>query len=229
MAGYTRMKLQEYADREMMMMDVANVIAGELNSSLMNHEHVSFAVPGGTTPGPMFESLCAATLDWPRVHVMLTDERWVPEDDPRSNTGLLQRTLFADRARDAVFIPFYMEGETAQSASAILSETLKPELPLSVLLLGMGTDMHTASLFPGAEGLTAALDAHAPAVMPIIQPGTGEPRVTLSGPVLANAMATHILITGADKREAVERAARLDPAEAPVRAVLSQATIHWAE
>jgi len=223
------MKLKTYADREMMMIDVANTLAGELNSCLMNHEHASFAVPGGSTPGPMFESLCAADLDWARVHVLLTDERWVPEDDARSNAGLLRRTLLRDRAEQAEFLPFYREGETPEHAAPALAEAVKPELPISVLLLGMGEDMHTASLFPRAEGLTSALASNAPPVMPIVQPGTGERRVTLSAPALSNAMAIHILITGAAKREALNRAARLDVHEAPVRTVLSQATVHWAE
>ena len=223
------MKFTEYADREMMMIDVANKLAGELNNCLMNHEHASFAVPGGNTPRPMFESLCAADLDWTRVHVMLTDERWVPETDPRSNTRLLKETLFIERAADAVFVPFFLPGETPESAAPKLSEAMQSELPLSVLVLGMGDDMHTASLFPGAEGLQTAMASDAPAVLPIVQPQTGEARVTLTGQVLASAMATHVLITGAEKREALERARQLDPMEAPIRQVLANATVHWAE
>ncbi len=223
------MNLVEYADRDMMMIDVANKLAGELTSCLMNHEHASFAVPGGTTPGPMFESLCAADLEWGRVHVMLTDERWVPETDPRSNTRLLKETLLTNRASAARFVPFYVDGETPQGAAPRLSATLLPELPISVLLLGMGSDMHTASLFPGADGLDAALDDDAPAVMPITQPGTNERRVTLTAPVLEGAMTTHVLVTGAEKREALERARHLHITEAPIRLALSNATIHWAE
>jgi 6-phosphogluconolactonase len=223
------MKFVDYPDREMMMIDVANILAGELNAGLMNHDHISFAVPGGTTPGPMFASLCAADLDWARVHVMLTDERWVPEDDNRSNTGLLRETLLTDRASAAVFVPFYMPGETPESAAPKVSEVVAPELPISVLLLGMGADMHTASLFPGADGLATAMAQNAPPVLPVVQPGSGEARVTLSGPVLSNAMTTHILIAGADKREALERARHLDALDAPVRSVLGNATVHWAE
>jgi len=223
------MKLREYPDRDMMMIDLAQKLAGELNMCLMNHEFASFAVPGGTTPGPMFESLCAADLDWSRVHVMLTDERWVPEDDPRSNTGLLRRTLLTDRASEAVFIPFYRDTASPDEAARALSDTLRPELPVSVLLLGMGADMHTASLFPGADELSAALAPDAPAVLPVVQPGSGEARVTLTGPVLSQAMATHVLITGAEKRAALEKAMQSDAVDAPIRTVLSQATVHWAE
>lgn len=229
MAGAARVNLIEYPDREMMMIDLANVLAGELNSCLMRHEHASFAVPGGTTPGPVFDSLCAADLDWSRVHVMLTDERWVPEDDPRSNTALVRERLLVERAAAAVYVPLYTGAERPEDAIAEVGGALVDELPISVMLLGMGADMHTASLFPGAEGLADALDLHAPPVAAIRAPGAGEPRLTLTLPVLKSAMARHIVITGAEKREALDRARGLPPEEAPVGAVLSGATVHWAE
>jgi 6-phosphogluconolactonase len=93
----------------------------------------------------------------------------------------------------------------------------------------MGADMHTASLFPGADNLAAALDDHAPPLMAMRAEAAGEPRVTLTAPVLKGAMSTHILITGAEKREAIEKAAKLHPMDAPIACVLGQATIHWAE
>ncbi|MGR3608705.1 MAG: 6-phosphogluconolactonase, partial [Sulfitobacter sp.] len=71
------MNLIDYADREILAMDVANLIAGELKNALLAHDTVSFAVPGGTTPGPIFDSLSGVNLDWARVQVMLSDERWV--------------------------------------------------------------------------------------------------------------------------------------------------------
>lgn len=229
MEGDPGMNLIEYPDRDMMMIDVANMLAGELGMSLRNRDRATFAVPGGTTPGPMFEALCAAQLDWDRVDVMLTDERWVDADDPRSNARLLRETLLVDRAAGANFVPFFMQGETPASAAPRLTEAIGGCLPVSVLLLGMGDDMHTASLFPRADGLLAALDAHAPPVVPIIQPGTGEPRVTLTAPVLTGAISSHVLIAGATKREALERARHCAPEEAPIQLVLSRATIHWSE
>jgi 6-phosphogluconolactonase len=102
-------------------------------------------------------------------------------------------------------------------------------LPISVLLLGMGADMHTASLFPGADLLTQALAADAPPLMALRAEAAGEPRVTLTAPVLQAAETIHILITGAEKRVAIERARDLPPEQAPIRAVLDHATIHWAE
>ena len=223
------MEFVEYPDREMMMMDLANRIAGELKSCLFQHEWASFAVPGGTTPGPIFDDLSSADLDWSRVHVMLTDERWVPEDHDRSNTRLLRERLLVDRAAEATYVPLYAPTETPEASLDALSAAIEPELPLSILLLGMGADMHTASLFPGADRLDDALSKSAPPLMAMRAPGAPEPRITLTAPVLSGAMTTHILITGAEKREALERARHLKPHDAPVAAVLANATVHWAE
>ncbi|QDY68793.1 6-phosphogluconolactonase [Qingshengfaniella alkalisoli] len=224
------MKFKEYPDRDMMMIDLANALAGELNQALSGHDAVSFAVPGGTTPGPVFDTLAAVDLDWDRVTVMLTDERWVPEDSKRSNTKLVKERLLTDKAAAAQFLPFYTGENSADDAMADLADRVAPHLPLSVCLLGMGADMHTASLFPGADRLGEALAADAPHVLPMRADGAPEPRITLTAPVLRGAMSLHVVITGAEKRKALERARELDdPAQAPVCVVLKDATVHWAE
>lgn len=222
------MQLTEYADQEMMMIDLANVLASALGDALITSETVSLAVPGGTTPGPIFDSLCATDLDWARVNIMLTDERWVPETSGRSNTALIRRRLLTSRAQAATFIPFYDGSDEPEDAMDALAETLQSQLPLSVLLLGMGADMHTASLFPGADRLTEGLSGDAPIVLPMRAPGAPEPRVTLTAPVLQGAMNTHVVITGTDKLAAIKSAANLSIEEAPINAVLGHANIHWA-
>ena len=223
------MRLVEYPDAEMMMIEVANRLAGDLNSHLMANDFASFAVPGGTTPGPVFDTLCAADLDWSRVRVMLTDERWVPEDSPRSNTRLLRERLLVERAAAARYVPLHLPGVRPEDRIEEIAGKVSANLPLSVLLLGMGADMHTASLFPGADRLEDALAPDAPAVLPMRAPGAPEPRVTLTAPVLDGAMFKHAVILGAEKRAALEKAAHLAPREAPIRAVWTDLTVHWAE
>jgi len=222
------MNLIEYPDIELLMMNLANRLAGEVRQALAIEDRVSLAVPGGTTPSPMFDDLCAADLDWSRVDVMLTDERWVPDTSERSNTRLIRQRLLTDRAAAARLVPLYNGAETPEAGLAQLEEGLKPCLPIDVLLLGMGTDMHTASIFPGADRLHDALHGE-DIVVPMRAPGAPEPRVTLSAAVLRDAMSIHILITGAEKRDAIEKARDLSPEEAPVSVVLKNATIHWAE
>lgn len=222
------MNIVEYPDAEMMMLDLAEIIAGELSSTLMHEDSASLAVPGGTTPGPIFDSLCAADLDWSRVNVMLTDERWVPEDSPRSNTALIKQRLLTNRASAATYVPLYTGTETPEEALDDLESSLAPVLPVSVMLLGMGADMHTASIFPGADRLTDALQSDV-SVMPMRAPGAPEPRLTLTAKVLRGAIKRHIVITGEEKRAALERAQHLSADEAPIAAVLSGSTIHWAK
>jgi 6-phosphogluconolactonase len=223
------MNLIEYPDRDLLMLDLADLLASELADSLRRNESATLSVPGGTTPGPVFDVLSEQKLDWDRVAVVLNDERWVPEDSPRSNTRLLRERLLVSRASAATLIPLYTPAEAPEGHLEALAEGLVPHLPISVLLLGMGADMHTASLFPGADNLAAALDDHAPPLMAMRAEAAGEPRVTLTAPVLRGAMSTHILITGAEKRAAIEKAAKLHPRDAPIACVLGQAKIHWAE
>jgi 6-phosphogluconolactonase len=221
------MELVEYPDAEMMFMQVASRIAGELRQALASGDAVSLAVPGGTTPGPIFDSLCGADLDWARVSVLLTDERWVPEGSARSNTRMLRERLLTDRAGAARFLPLHAEG-TPEEAVPTLAAAIAPVLPLTICLLGMGTDMHVASIFPGADRLQEALTTDA-ILVPMRAPGAPEPRVTLSARVLAGAISRHVVIAGPEKREALERARGLSPEEAPVAAVLKGAVVHWAE
>lgn len=223
------MEFHEYPDREMLMLRLAQRIASELGESLRAQGSATLSVPGGTTPGPVFDTLSGADLDWANVAVVLNDERWVPEDSPRSNTRLLRERLLVGRAAAATLLPLRMDAPTPEDGLEALSAGLTPHLPLSVLLLGMGEDMHTASLFPGADNLEAALRRNAPPLMAMRAEAAGEPRITLTAPVLQSALRVHVLITGAAKREALERAVKLDPREAPIACVLDQAQVHWAE
>ncbi|MCV2892129.1 6-phosphogluconolactonase [Lentibacter sp. XHP0401] len=223
------MKIVTYPDDDMLFMGLANVLAGELKSELLHEERASFVVPGGTTPGPVFDALCAASLDWSRVDVMLSDERWRPEVHVRSNARLVRERLLQGRAAEAVFHPFYTGAPTPDETLADVESTIYPCLPISVLLLGMGTDMHTASLFPRAKGLDVALSEETSALLtPIEAEGEPEPRVTLTANVLNGAMKKHLVIIGAEKRAALERAATLPPEKAPVNAILEGTTVHWA-
>lgn len=218
------MNLLTYPDADMLMIDLANKLAGELESALLHQERATFAVPGGTTPGPLFDELCAADLDWGRVDVILTDERLVPPDHPRSNERLLKERLLVGRAEAAQFHRLVPEGNEIEPVVAKLTGLL----PVSVLLLGMGADMHTASLFPGSPDLEAALSRNAPPVMQVAASGDLEPRITLTAPVLRGAITTHLLILGQEKRDALDTARKATPSKAPVSLVLGDAEIHWA-
>ena len=221
------MELIEYPDREMLALSLASRLAGQLSQHLRVSDGASLCVPGGTTPAPVYEMLSGSELDWPRVTVFLNDERWVDGDHPRSNSRLLHRHLLRDKAQAARYIDLYTGDATPEQAVPALTETLVPHLPITVLVLGMGDDMHTASLFPNAPGLEALLASDAPPVMAAA--GGAEPRITLTAPALQSALNIHIMIKGAQKRAALEAAIGADPVSAPISAFLRNAVVHYAE
>jgi len=110
---------------------------------------------------------------------MLTDERWVPETSDRSNTKLLRERLLIDAAQAAKFVPLYGGTSTPEDSLDDLIKGVQAHLPISVMLLGMGADMHTASIFPGADRLDAALHGD-DVLVPMRAPGAPEPRITIS-------------------------------------------------
>ena len=222
------MEIVEYADSEMLAMGLADKLAASLRNCLMVHDHASFCVPGGQTPRETFSILAGNALDWSRIHIFLGDERWVPTDHERSNTRLLRETLLTGPAASARLVPMVTADATPEEGIDDLLHGFQGELPISVLLLGMGDDMHTASLLPDSPDLSAALAPDAPILVPVRARSQPEARVTLSARVLRDAMETHVLILGDEKRDVLEGAEGRDPAEAPIAAFLRDATVHWA-
>ncbi len=223
-----------YPDRNQLMTGLAGLIADQLRAALMAKGKATLAVPGGTTPAPFLDALSQADLDWSKVAVMLTDERFVPETSDRSNTRLLRDTLLKNRAAKARLIPFYAAGERPEDVLDQLAAEIAGLLPIDVAVLGMGEDMHTASIFPGADRLSEALDPDGKAILlPMRAPGAMEPRLTLTAQVLRATDHLHLLITGPAKKAALEKAMSMtDVKDAPVR-ILFDAThplhVHYAD
>ncbi len=152
-----------------------------------------------------------------------------PKTTHAPTPALLRKRLLQGRAAAATLLPLYAPTDQPEDALENLAAAIAPHLPISVLLLGMGADMHTASLFPGADRLAEALSPDAPILLPMRAEAAGEPRITLTAPVLQQAMKIHVLIIGAEKRAALEQAEGLPVADAPIKTVLANATVHWAE
>ncbi|MHA1128086.1 MAG: 6-phosphogluconolactonase [Alphaproteobacteria bacterium] len=224
----------QYPDRDTLMENIAEDVADQLETAISARGVATLAVPGGTTPAPFLRLLSKADLDWSKVRVMLTDERFVPESSDRSNTRLLRETLLQNNAAAAILVPFYQEADTPEEVLGDLTDAITAALPLDVCVLGMGADMHTASLFPEADRLTEGLDLGGTEVLlPMRAPGAPEPRLTLTASVLRAAQNIHILITGEGKKAAFEAAMIDGPSsEAPIRVVLDapvQVDVHYAD
>lgn len=202
----------EFASRDVAADHIATLIEGALRAQLATFGQAGLLVSGGSTPAPIFERLAKTDLPWGDiVHVGLVDERWVEADDPRSNAGLVQRSLLTGYAATAEFIPMKTPAATPEEAVADIAEIYENFGSLGpVILLGMGPDGHTASWFPGATGLETAMDVQNTVPVAAID-ATGAPvagdmphRMTITAWMLDGAALAILYITGEDKRAVLE-------------------------
>lgn len=196
--------------------DVANALAHHV----MTKGRACLAVSGGTTPKLFFETLSRFDIPWRKVTITLVDERQVPETSPRSNARLVRDSLIQNRAVGAQFVPLFENPQASQVPS------------IDVAVLGMGSDGHTASFFPGSETLAQAIDPRTPhRLIEISAPASGEARLTFTLPALLDASLLCLHLEGKEKRAVLNAALGEGPVEAmPIRAILRSqrpATLYW--
>lgn len=225
----------DWPDRDALAGKLAQDIAMHLTARLASSGAALLAVSGGTTPVRFFEALAKTGIDWSRVTITLVDERWVDESSPRSNAALVRHHLLTGKAAGARFLPLYSPDHTPEAGWLAAELRLRTApMPMTVAILGMGEDGHTASYFPGGDRLDAALDPRTKRMTEIIRaPAAGEPRITLTLATLLAAERLVLHIEGETKRQVLERALAEGPVtNMPVRAVLHQnrvpVEVHWA-
>lgn len=183
-------------------------IAERLKAAIIDRGAANLCVTGGSTPGPVYDRLKDADLDWARVSITLSDERWVDTASPDSNARLVRERLLQGRAAAATFV--CLKGEETDPVHGAWAADLKvaPLEPFDAVLLGMGEDGHICSLFPGSpvleEGMNPAgsrLVLHTPAG----DPAPPQDRMTLTLPALIYAGLILIYVTGPAKRAILER------------------------
>lgn len=223
----------DFPAREALVEALARDIVDALERAIAAHGCASLAVSGGSTPGPLFDALSRIRLDWQRVVVMLVDERFVPPSSDRSNERLVRGRLLVGEARLARFMPLYAEGRSIGEAADMAEAGLALTAPrLDVAVLGMGADAHTASFFPDAPSLDALTDPDQPRrVMPVETASGGEPRLTLTMPVIAGAGFLALHVEGGEKRDVLDRALDSSDPRAPIARVADAAPhlkVYWA-
>jgi 6-phosphogluconolactonase len=198
-------RIQIFSDATELAKTLASEMAWEINNIASSGRKLSIALSGGSTPKLLFSILAdyySAKVNWNDVHLFWGDERCVSPDDPESNYGVARKILF-----DKISLPaqniFRIIGENdpleeAERYSSVLKNNLalKNGWPVfDMLILGMGEDGHTASIFPGREDLFSSEELCAVATHPL----SGQKRITMTGKVINNSQKIIFLVSGKKK------------------------------
>jgi 6-phosphogluconolactonase len=229
------MRVRRFLDSAALTEALAAEIVAALETALRAGRSASLVVSGGRSPAALFEQLSSVELDWRRVWIALTDERWTPTTSPDSNEHLVREHLLRNAAAKAGFIGMKNgAADPAGGAESSWSALAPLPRPFDYLLLGMGDDGHIASLFPDSPGLERALDPLLPpACVGMIAPLAPRARMSLNLSALLDSRRIGLLILGSGKWATYERAGADGPvADMPVRTLLRQRqvplTVYWA-
>ena len=194
-----------YDSRDELDAALTETIATQLTQGIASRGFASLVVSGGSTPKGLFTALSSIELDWEKVTVLLADERWVPDTHADSNSAMVKSLLLQGKAAAAKWIDFGAGQEDADAEVARVAQILSAMNSFDVVTLGMGTDSHTASLFPCAIELPEGLSTTAPVLM--TQPTTApHRRISMSKNRLLNTELGIIHLVGESKLEVYERA-----------------------
>jgi 6-phosphogluconolactonase len=216
---------RKFADIDALSRALADQLAANLKDAIAARGLASLVVSGGKSPLRLFQLLGAADLDWSRVCVALADERWVDPTDAGSNEKLVRDVLLKGPAAAARFQGLKNAAPTPDMGAVSAWETFaRVPRPFDGVVLGMGDDGHTASLFPGSPNLASALNPSAAAgCVGMRSPVTPQPRLSLNLSALLDCRRILVLISGADKWRTYLAASAEGPVQdMPVRAVLRQ-------
>ncbi|KAA0974931.1 6-phosphogluconolactonase [Pseudomonas sp. ANT_H12B] len=205
-------------------------VAKQLSDAIDARGTATLVVSGGRSPVAFFQNLAKQKLDWSKVVVTLADERWVPVEHADSNAGLLKRYLLQGPAAKAQFLSLYSASANLELAADQADRLLGELPPIDVLILGMGDDGHTASLFPNSPNLADALKVDGTRrCYPMLAPTVPHQRLTMSRALLASAKTTVLSISGQSKLTTLSAAlAGDDVAAMPIRAFLQPTLeIYW--
>ncbi len=227
------MQQSHYANREALVDSLSQRIVSLLKDAIKRQGRASLMVSGGSTPLPLFKALSASELDWSKVDIGLVDDRWVPASHQDSNERLVRDNLLVDKAAMANFIGMKTDEDDAFNAVSEVEARMQAfTMPFTVMLLGMGEDGHTASLFPCSEQLSDGLDRHSGKRVIATQPTTApHQRMSLTLPAILNTTTLFLHLVGDSKKQVLDKAlAEQDEMAMPIRAVLNAADVElvWA-
>ena len=218
--------IESFANSTQLAELAAEMTAQALSAAIAERGGAVLVGTGGRSPGPVYDRLAATSLDWSKVSVTLSGDRFVPPTSPDSNERLIRERLLTGAAGAASFTPMSVTAASVEAAAEAVEPRVRALAPYDVMLLGMGEDGHVASLIPGSPVLAAGMDPQGAHYCLGVPAGVGSPplaRVTMTMPALLNARLTLVLISGEAKRRIVAEGnglpvhALLEQAKAPVR------------
>lgn len=206
-------------------------IAGFINARLDRDDKATFVVSGGTTPGKCFDYLSGYSLEWDKVQIALSDERWVPADHEDSNERLVREALLKNEASSADLLSLYQDDLSVDERCDALQSHL-PENGFACSMVGMGVDGHFASLFPDSNSLEVDLNLdNRRFYTPIRTSASPHPRVSMTLGALLDSDEILLLFFGEEKLAVYENAHTVDKTY-PITALLEQqktpVSLYWA-
>ncbi|MBH3414250.1 MULTISPECIES: 6-phosphogluconolactonase [Pseudomonas] len=223
-------QVHDLADAKALAATLAHEVAERLHAAIAAKGHACVVLSGGRSPVPFLEKLAGEQLDWAKVTVSLADERWVPVEHADSNAGLLARHLFKGAAAKARFVGLYQQAGSLEAAAFSADQALAELPPIDVLVLGMGDDGHTASLFPDSPNLAEGLALNSTRrCLPMLAPSVPHQRLSMTRSLLASAAFIALSVQGPGKLATLRAAlAGNDLSEMPIRAFLHDPLdIYW--
>ncbi|HHA4043165.1 TPA: 6-phosphogluconolactonase [Neisseria gonorrhoeae] len=214
----------EYENAAEAAQSLADAVADALQGALDEKGGAVLAVSGGRSPIAFFNALSQKDLDWKNVGITLADERIVPTNHADSNTGLVREYLLKNKAAAAVWIPMVEDGktETELHPDAVVDYALKHYKQPDVLILGMGNDGHTASIFPKAPQFQTAIDGLAGVALVHTTPVTApHERISMTLDAIAHTGHVFLAIQGEEKKAVFDQAAQGENREYPISLVLN--------
>ncbi|MGE4323130.1 MAG: 6-phosphogluconolactonase [Sphingobium sp.] len=215
-----------FTDATAAAVDLAGRIAALLNTAVAARGIASLALSGGRSPRAMLETLGAMPVDWSRIIMTLVDERWVDPSDPASNERLVRDTLLNGPASTARFIGMKNDAASAHAGQPACERAFATlPWPIDIIVLGMGEDGHTASLFPGAKELAHGLSGHARTVA-VTPPDAPHGRLSMTAAAILSSRQIMVQISGGTKAAVYRRALSDGPVEElPIRLALRQDSV----
>ena len=228
------MQLQQFSDTNALNADFAARLVNILSAAIAQRDAAYLVVSGGKTPQALFQALSQVELAWEKVTVLLADDRWLDDSQPDSNERLVKATLLQNKAAKARFISLYANQTTAFAGAAEVCQRLAALPTFDAVILGMGEDGHTASLFPCSAQLAAGLAADAPVALAVEPTTAPYQRMSLSLPRLLNSRHHFLHLVGSNKLTVLNKAMDgQDVLAMPIRAFLqhpvAQVTVMYSE